>query len=394
MSQFDYDAIVVGAGPAGSSAASALAGEGLRVAVFDRDRFPRSKPCAGAVSLQCLRWLEHDLPPELIHREFYGGLLCFEDSRLEIQHDYMAGVLVRRSEFDAHLLSRAVQKGAVAHTGTPVLDAGDKGDHVLVHTAEGDFRARYLIVAEGASGRLKQLVRPAATPDQVMFCLCGEVPEVEDTGMRPGPLSSRAPLVLHFGLCRMGYGWIFGQPGRVSVGIGDKMSTFAEPRKVLSDFLSGHGVKLPDKLYGHKIPLGGFRRPVAEGRVLLAGDAGGFTDAMLGEGIGYAVRSGQIAAGCVAESVLHGGDTGTAARYTKIVGREIGRALGHSLLLARAMEWMPRWLLRAVLTDSAALSRYIDILADRVSYANFNFWLVRRFPLYLLQTACRALRSK
>ncbi len=399
MSQTDFDVIIAGAGPAGSSAAHALAASGVRVAVFDRDEFPRPKPCAGAVSEQCLRWLDHELPAHLIRREFFGGLLCFEDFRWEIQHDYRAGILVRRSEFDAYLLDRARAAGAEVYTGTPVLDAGETtGGHVRVRTGDSEFRAKYLIVAEGASGRLKLLVRPADRPREIMFCLCAEVAaapgssnvsEIQDTPEpRSAALSASAPLVLHFGLCSMGYGWIFGQPGQVSVGIGDTMAEFSRPKEAFAAFLGQHGVSLPGKLVGHKIPLGGFRRPVAKGRVFLVGDAGGFTDAVLGEGIGYAVRSGQVAARCIAQSLRNGGHSGTADRYAAAIDLEMGGELRQSLLLAKAMQLMPRWLLRSMLTDPGALSRYVDILAG--AHAVCCVQLVDRAAAAVLSGAVRA----
>ena len=185
----------------------------------------------------------------------------------------------------------------------------------------------------------------------------------------------------------MGYGWIFGQPGQVSVGIGDTMAEFARPKEAFAAFLGQHGVSLPGKLVGHKIPLGGFRRPVAKGRVFLVGDAGGFTDAVLGEGIGYAVRSGQVAARCIAQSLRNGGHSGTADRYAAAIDLEMGGELRQSLLLAKAMQLMPRWLLRSMLTDPGALSRYVDILAGRMRYAAFNWWIVRRLPYYLARSA-------
>jgi geranylgeranyl reductase family protein len=390
MSLFDFDVIVAGAGPAGSSAAKALADQGVRVAVFDRDAFPRDKPCAGAVSEQCLHWLGDELPASLIRREFFGGLLCFEDVRIDVQHDYRAGVLVRRRDFDAYLLEMAERAGAEVHTAEPVLEAGEISGGVAVRSDAGRYTARYLVVAEGAAGRLKRLVRPVDRKEEVMFCLCADVAPDEQTSA----LSTEASLVLHFGLCTQGYGWIFSQPGKVNVGIGENMACRVDPRKRLQAFLAEHHVPMSavsgGNVIGHKIPLGGFRRPVAKGRILLAGDAGGFTDAVLGEGIGYAVRSGQIAGACVGDSLRKGGDAGTAVRYTRVVEREMGRDLRHSLILSRALRLMPRPLMRAVLTDRKALSRYVDILAGRVGYPRFNCWMALRLPYY----AARALAGK
>ncbi|HAR45089.1 MAG TPA: geranylgeranyl reductase, partial [Nitrospiraceae bacterium] len=70
-----YDVIVAGAGPAGSTCARLCAKQGLRTLLLDKDRFPRSKTCAGAVSEQALMYLDFPLPHWVIERECFGARL-------------------------------------------------------------------------------------------------------------------------------------------------------------------------------------------------------------------------------------------------------------------------------------------------------------------------------
>src|SRR3990170_1495031 len=116
------DAIVVGAGPAGSTAARLLAPEGATVLLLDRSRFPRDKPCGGGVTLRAVAAQDLDLTP-VVERTVYGARFSLRlgpsfDRRFREPLTYMT----QRSRLDAFLAQAAAQAGADFHDGEPVRE--------------------------------------------------------------------------------------------------------------------------------------------------------------------------------------------------------------------------------------------------------------------------------
>lgn len=384
-----HDIAVAGAGPAGASAARTAAGAGLSVVLLDKGVFPRHKPCGGALSEHALAALDFPLPAHVAEREYHGGILCMESSRLRVERPWRAGVLVARRGFDALLVDMARRAGAVVREGEEVLGLSRQADGVSLHTRRATYRARLAVVCEGASGRLKRAVRPPDRPEDYNYCVCADVPAeaVRTASGRglPDPTRPDHPLVLQFGVSQVSYGWIFPRREDVSVGMGE---LGVNRRKAVADlrrFLADWGLMAPPALMGHKIPMGGVPRPIHRDRVLLAGDAGGFADPLLGEGIAHAIRTGQWAAQA-AHQALDAGDPGRAGPIFERLVRPLDEEMRHALRLVRALERAPRRLAKAILTDEKALARYVDILSGRESYAAFTAFLKRRLPWNMLRT--------
>lgn len=370
-----YDLIVVGAGPSGAACARSAALAGLSVLLLDKARFPRAKPCAGALSCKALEQLDAPLPESLVEREFTGGRLWYKDHCIEAHKPYRAGILVRRERFDVWLVERAAAAGAEVRLGQTVRTVSDEGSHVQARANGERLAGRFLVVAEGASGRLKTLVRPPDRPCDYTFCVSADVPW-------PAAASDE-PLDIRFGISRAGYGWVFTRQGDVSVGIGEQGDRLADPVGLMRGLLTTCGYPPTTPLAGHKIPMGGVPRRVAAGRILLAGDAAGFADAILGEGIAYALTSGRLAGERLAAHLTDRDEKPPAATYTAACQATLGEELRQTLYLARALRLAPPPLLAVILSDREALSRYIDILAGRLTYKAFNRWMVRRLPLFL-----------
>jgi flavin-dependent dehydrogenase len=150
------DAIVVGAGPAGASAARALAAAGLGVRLLDRQRFPRNKACGGGITTRALSrfpWLGPALPRISTH---YVSRLHLEGpsgASVALTSSTPAVLLIRRCEFDDLLVRLAVQAGAALEEDAWVSAVQADEDGVTARTRDGrTFGARFLVAADGVNG--------------------------------------------------------------------------------------------------------------------------------------------------------------------------------------------------------------------------------------------------
>lgn len=381
------DAIVVGGGPAGASAAYRLAVAGRSVLVLEKSPMPRNKLCGGAVSEQALRYLDFPIPPELYESECFGARVHYGSEAVEVRACGRAAVLVSRANFDAHLLGRASEKGAeVRYELVRGLEVKD--DRVLALTDRGGHEARLAIVASGAASLLARLVRPKDGPGRMGYCL-----EQIDSRRDPDPFSALGGLVdVHFGISGFGYGWVFPHGEHYSIGVGGLGAAFRDPHGAMRRFwvescgLPAEGLRPR----GWPIPCGGIRRRVAARRLLLAGDAAGFVDPFTGEGIAYAIRSGQLAA-AIADEALEADDLSESflARAASRRYAEIHSALRWALVLARLMHAVPSVFVRLLASEPEILRRFLMVAQDKLTYRGFCLWLLPRLPLFSARLAMK-----
>ena len=145
--------LVAGAGPAGATAALTLARAGVSVKLIDRSAFPRNKPCGGGISLRVLRrfpYLERELGRIATHAV---GRLYLEGPGGEstvVQSDEPVALMIRRVDFDALLVSLAVEAGAELVTGAEIVQAWAEADRVVLSSRDGRrFQAPVVIAADG-----------------------------------------------------------------------------------------------------------------------------------------------------------------------------------------------------------------------------------------------------
>jgi flavin-dependent dehydrogenase len=115
----------------------------------------------------------------------------------------------------------------------------------------------------------------------------------------------------------------------------------------------------------------------------LAGDSAGFVDSFTGEGIAYAIRSGQIAAWSVAEKLVDG-DLDLAGSYRQRCKKDFGDDLKYSLIMAKIMHSWPEMFFRMLTTRDDFLDKFLEVPAMKGTYKSLIRWLVPRMPGYLL----------
>lgn len=360
-----YDLIVVGAGPAGATAARVAVGRGLRVALVDKARFPRDKLCGGGVTGRAMGHLGQAfgrLPDTLFH---HCDAVQLTASGLTIgaEIDVPPILMTMRRDFDAALRECAIAAGAVDFCGQRIAEMDLSAREVVL--ANGDrLRGAVIIGADGVNSAVaRALFGRSHDPDQVAFALEVEV---------PGDAS--AQLELDLSAVPWGYGWDFPKAGGRTLGIGGSARRNPEMRQDFEAWLRARGLDPSTlKIKGHHLPMGEVRKVPGRGCVLLAGDAAGLVDPITGEGIGWAVHSGQLAAEAAC-AALSQGQPDLAMSLYQSSARHMLRELSRARFLARLvyLPWLqPRF--HALLASSPRLRRrFLDLLAGKMDYADLG----------------------
>ncbi len=327
----DADVIVVGAGPAGSATAYHLARAGHDVLLLEKTEFPREKVCGDGLTPRAVKAL---VSMGIDTRESAGwvhnkGLRIIGGGmRVEIPWpdlaSYPAYGLVRpRSDFDDLLARTAVKAGAVLRERTsvqaPVLD---KTGRIIGVTAKGDvgettYHAPLVVAADGNSSRLSLAMGIEKRDDRPM----GVAVRTYYTSPRHDDDWLESWLELwdkgSDGRERLlpGYGWIFGVgDGTSNVGLGILNTSTAWGKVDYKDLLKRWLDQTPEEwgfreenrtqpVRGAALPMGFNRQPHYDRGLLLVGDSGGMVNPFNGEGIAYAMESGEIAAQVIGQAL-------------------------------------------------------------------------------------------
>lgn len=361
----EYDAIVVGAGPAGASAAYWLGEAGKRVLVLERERLPRYKPCGGGVPKSVFCRFPFDFSP-VVEREIGKVRFRFRDGR-EVVADLPGYpvAMVMRDRFDYHILQHV--RADVLDGEAAVALAQDEWG-VEVETDSGQtFRARYLIGADGANSRVARL-SGLRQGKRMGAALEVEVPADDDLLTVYGDAA-----LFILGTPPLGYTWVFPKADHLSVGVGTFLGASPAMRRLLQQEMDRLGIPVNGaEGRGHPLPIYLRDEPLHRGRVILAGDAAGLVDPLLGEGIRHAIDSGRMAA----EAVLREDPPG----YTTRVRRTLGRNFRWGLRWAKLFYYHPWVSFEFGVRNPLFLQAFLRLFEGRTTYRH----MALRAPFDLL----------
>jgi geranylgeranyl reductase family protein len=276
---------VLGGGPAGAFAAERLARAGLDTRVFD-EKLAWEKPCGGGLTYKAYRdypfLINNDTPKKIINDTFLAapkaGAVKMALSR--------PLVIYSRLDLNRMLLDRAEQAGAQLEKAR-VLEVERTGKGWLLKTRQGSLEADFCIVATGARNPLRN-VGTEWTAADTMYALGYYVPSQQDH------------IDIQFLPNLEGYIWVFPRCGHLSVGICGKGEPAHALRARLERYMEEKGIAYKGAaFYGHMLPSletpGWKKNRVAGDGWLAVGDAAGLVDPITGEGLYYAMRSGDLA---------------------------------------------------------------------------------------------------
>ncbi|MFQ5441789.1 MAG: geranylgeranyl reductase family protein [Thermodesulfobacteriota bacterium] len=371
-----YDAIVVGLGPAGSTAAYRLASEGLNVLAFDKEKFPRYKPCGGCISTKVEDVLGFDISG-VIEDTVRGAVFTYKSGRtMEILSDRPVGYNVMRDRFDNLLVEKAREAGAETIEGCRVTGLEETGDSVSVVTSHNEtFKAKFLVGADGASGFVGRDYF-GLDKREAAVSITAEVPS---NGNLAHDVTGK--LFIDFGLVPFGYGWIFPKKECLSVGMaGDIEKVRGKVKGYFSSFVKTHGL-LKDmevsERTGWTVPI--FYNPefnAVKGRVLVAGDTGHLVDPFLGEGIYYAIHTAGAAADAIASCIRDG--SADLSPYQKWLEREIYPEFRAAEKISSLVYKYPRLWYALLEREPGIMLRYYDVIRGVESGKSFYEWVFAR----------------
>ncbi|MBH8574415.1 geranylgeranyl reductase family protein [Nostocaceae cyanobacterium CENA369] len=328
-----YDIIIVGAGPAGGTAAYHLAKKGRSVLVLEKESLPRYKPCGGGVSPAIAQWFDFDFSPAISVKadslRFTWKLGDPVEAKIETKDPVW---MVRRDVFDHFLVQQAQKQGAELRDNTEVTGIEFKSDYWQVNTANGSVTGRYLIAADGAKGPMAKWLGFKQRKRRLAGALEAEVPAV---------VENKSTIHFEFGLVKNGYIWNFPKADGYSIGVGTFIG--GEPqdfKKILDEYAKSFNVDIKiSKQYGHPLCIWDGIQKLHTQNAVLAGEAACVVDPMTAEGIRPSIFTGLLAAEFIDRALS--GNINALEQYSQAINEQWGSDMAWAQKIAGAFYRFP-----------------------------------------------------
>lgn len=357
-----FDVVIVGAGPAGCAAAYRLSGKGLKIALIDKDTFPRDKICGDALGADVTKQF-HLISESLTEKldQFKekipsNGVRFFtpKHEKLDIQFSkpesiFGGGFVAKRIDFDNFFFTETAKLPDVTvFQNQKIISIDNNGDAIVLQSATSRFEASIALGADGAHSILnKKLTQNKVEKDHYCAGIRQYFSNVK--GFHP-----ENHIELHFYKEILpGYLWIFPLPNnQANVGLGMLSSVVSKKQINLKKEMTHLLETLPSlkerfkdaipltEIEGYGLPVGSMKRTLSGNRFLLLGDAAGLIDPFTGEGIANAIRSGRVAASHVLNAFeLQKFD----AEFNLGYDKEIYRRMWKEFKLSHTMQKLSRY---------------------------------------------------
>jgi geranylgeranyl reductase family protein len=359
------DCIIVGAGPAGGTAAYHLAKRGRSVLLLEREALPRYKACSGGVSPAIAKWFDFDFSPVIaakVHQIRYTWKVEDPvDAKLNTPEPMW---MVRRDQFDHFLVQQAQALGAQLQDQTAVQSIEFKGDHWQVNTAQGSFAAKYLIAADGAKGPMAQWLgfKPRKTR-------MGAVLEV--------PTTSNGHAQFDFGTIKNGFIWNLPKGDGYSIGVGTFRGGEENLGSALQDYTQRLGLSMATaQMHEHPMVLWDGDEQLHAQNALLAGEAACLTDPFTAEGIRPSMFSGMKAAEAIDQAL--NGNPNALANYSETLQAEWGKDMSWAQKLSGLFYRAPGLGYKVGVKRPSATDKLLQIMCGELRYADVAGYALKK----------------
>jgi geranylgeranyl reductase family protein len=347
----NYDVVVVGAGPAGATAAKFLAEKGEKVLLIDKSSFPRDKPCGGGLSVRTLKRFNY-ISKDLIDAYSSDGIIHSSSLKYEVQlhKDEPIAAFVIRKDFDFGLLQLAIERGTTFMERKTVSDVSILPEKVKIKLNNGEYIESQLVI--GADGIYSTIAKKSGLGyRQSLLGRCLFQEYHLDSSLFDDYFTEKR--IFHFHLRFMGikgYGWVFPKKDSVNIGIGEikPSATQSTNKPNLKEFYENYIHLLKEskiipptinlgKIQGGILPLTPLKKTFTD-RVILCGDAAGLMNPLTGDGIDYAMSSGKFAAEVCTEA-LEAGETSASflSKYQQLWKDDFGKEIKLCLRILKVL---------------------------------------------------------
>jgi len=324
-----YDAVIAGAGPAGSAAAIRLGQHGKKVLLLDKKKFPRDKTCGDGITYKALPMLKKlDVLDDLFNEDTFkshGYTLIFNDNSklsVEFPDSYKKPIyIISRNKFDNKLLAKALSFPTVDFESDVDISGLSEDKKSIVSKGGKSYSGKMIVDATGANSILARNNRDIKSNALAVRGYYNNVKGLDHT------------IHLYFSENILpGYFWVFPTSDTTANVGGGTFMNIVEDKKInlkeiLHEFVTTHPIAskyfadatLIGRMEGGKIPLafGDFTWPRIKGNLIPIGDAGGFVNPITAEGISYAIATGIFAADAISDYVEHDEDENQLKQFSR-----------------------------------------------------------------------------
>ncbi|GAK96340.1 hypothetical protein JCM19294_1853 [Nonlabens tegetincola] len=357
MSSVDFQVAVIGAGPAGASAAYKLGIAGVSCILIEKQKLPRYKVCGGGLVYRGLNSMSFDIS-SVIERQFDTIDIFLKNGKsIKTSSTEPMVTMIMRDSFD-HLITKKAQEAGVQLQDQTKLTAINHDNQVIqVVTDKGSWNVEAIIAADGVysptarmSGWKNETRHLAPALEYEVYVTDAEFKKHKD--------------IVRFDIdaIKSGYGWSFPKKDHLSVGVGafgvDKKKT--DLKSLCMDYMKRIGINEVTHIdkHGFNVPVTPRTDGFVKNNVFLTGDAAGFADPLTAEGISNAIRSGNLAAQSIIEN----------ANNIKIAGERYLELLNDDLLpQIKTAQQLAKWFYSHPKLRNVVLNKYGQEFADYVA---------------------------
>lgn len=389
-----YDVVVVGAGPAGATAAKFLAEKDVKTLLIDKRMYPRDKPCGGVLSVRTLKRFPY-ISDDLIDSYSFGGSITSSSLmyKVQLQKEKPIAAFVLRKNFDQGLVKRAIQSGTTFRDGTAAVDIQRRKDVVKISLNDGESIESQLVI--GADGIWSTVAKNSGLGQhypRIGRCLFQEYPLASN--LLDQYFSEKRLFQFYLKFMGIdGIGWVFPKKDSVNIGIGEIQPLVSHPTKRphLKEAYNNYLLVLKEKkmipptikggtIQGGVLPLHPLEKTFAD-RVVLCGDAAGLMNPLTGDGIHYAMSSGKFAAEVCTEA-LEADDTSAVflSKYQRLWKDDFGEEITLcAYILKRILKHGDEKYIKLLSKDTQIVDMLLYMVNNQVRIHDYKWKLVKRF---------------